>query len=177
MLVSDRLVLVPATPALVRADRAGNAALEVSLRCRVPADWPPELYDAAALKWTLDRLTAADCPSGDWYLHYFATRADDDTPRELVGAGGYAGAPDAQGVVEIGYSVVPSQRRRGYASDATRTLVRHAFDDPRVTMVVAQTLPDSRPSIGVLESCGFTFAGEGSEPGVVRYERSRPAAG
>jgi RimJ/RimL family protein N-acetyltransferase len=37
--------------------------------------------------------------------------------------------------------------------------------------VILETLPDLTPSIGVLEKCGFRFIGEGSESGVVRYER------
>jgi RimJ/RimL family protein N-acetyltransferase len=41
------------------------------------------------------------------------------------------------------------------------------------TAPIAQTLPELAPSIGVLEKCGFRFAGEGGEPGVIRYERGR----
>lgn len=39
----------------------------------------------------------------------------------------------------------------------------------------AETLPALAPSIGVLEKLGFVFAGEGSEPGVIRYALERTA--
>jgi len=57
--------------------------------------------------------------------------------------------------------------------------LRFAFDDPRVVMVVAHTLPSLAPSIGVLERVGFRFAAAGHDPQapagaeVVRYELSR----
>jgi len=41
--------------------------------------------------------------------------------------------------------------------------------------VIAETLPELTPSIGVLRKCGFELIGEGSEPGVIRFERTRAA--
>jgi RimJ/RimL family protein N-acetyltransferase len=35
------------------------------------------------------------------------------------------------------------------------------------------TLPELVGSIGVLRKCGFRHIGEGSEPGVIRYELTR----
>ena len=48
-------------------------------------------------------------------------------------------------------------------------LIAHAFAHPEVARVIAETLPDLFPSIGVLRKIGFSYVGEGSEPGVVRY--------
>jgi RimJ/RimL family protein N-acetyltransferase len=39
--------------------------------------------------------------------------------------------------------------------------------------VTAETLPELTPSIGVLLKCGFRLEGEGSEPGVIRYQLTR----
>ena len=55
-----------------------------------------------------------------------------------------------------------------------RALLRRAFAFPEVDRVTAETLPELAPSIGVLEKAGFTLAeGEGSEPGVIRFELPR----
>ena len=81
-------------------------------------------------------------------------------------------APDANGGVEIGYSIVPERRRRGYAREAVDGWLAHAFADPRVTSVVAHTLVDLEPSIAVLRSAGFVFTGPGvdpQEPSAVQY--------
>jgi RimJ/RimL family protein N-acetyltransferase len=48
-----------------------------------------------------------------------------------------------------------------------------ALDVPEVSAVIAETLPELVPSIGVLERCGFSLLGEGSTPGVLRFQLTR----
>jgi RimJ/RimL family protein N-acetyltransferase len=97
----------------------------------------------------------------------------------LVGAGGFKGAPDARGEVELGYGIVPEYQRRGYATEAVRGLSEFAFRDPRVKTVIGQTLDGLTRSIGVMEKAGFQFAGAGDDPyappgeKLVRYELRR----
>ncbi len=169
-----RLELVPATPELVRAALAGGDALGRRLAAEVPASWPPEHLDEAALRFTLARLEEGPEQAG-WWLHLVVLRGGGAAAaaRTLVGSVGYVGPPSEEGTAEVGYSIVPEHRRRGYASEAVRGLVAHAFGLPGVVRVVAHTFPSLEPSIRVLEACGFRFAGAGSEPGVVRYELSR----
>ena len=87
-------------------------------------------------------------------------------------------APPKDGRVDIGYSIVASQQRRGYASEATRRLIEMAFEDPQVDRVVAETLPGLEPSIRVMEKCGFrqcgaNVTGFSGEEGVLQYELRR----
>ena len=42
-----------------------------------------------------------------------------------------------------------------------------------MTRIIAETLLDLTPSIGVLEKTGFALVGEGSEDGVIRFQRKR----
>ena len=86
----------------------------------------------------------------------------------LIGSAGYKGQP-AEGIVEVGYGIVSDQQRRGYASEALEALLAHAFSLPRVTQVIAETLPPLVASIGVLRKAGFHLAGPGSEKGVIRF--------
>jgi hypothetical protein len=94
VIVTERLELVPATAPLVRAALAGSSNLAAGLDASVPATWPPEYLESAALDFTLARL---------------------------------AEGPE----------------------------------------------PELSPSIGVLRKCGFTPAGVGPEPGVIRFELTR----
>jgi hypothetical protein len=59
------------------------------------------------------------------------------------------------------------------APEAVRGLLARAFDVPAVHHVVAETMPELIPSIGVLRKCGFRLISEGSEPGVIRFELTR----
>lgn len=176
ILRTPRLLLIPATPESLRAELASPAALGEVLAVEVPASWPPELYDADAMRWTLDFLLAHP-DDRLWSLYYLAEpRGRDGERPHLLGLAGYKGAPDEQGVVEIGYGVVPECRRRGYASEAVRALVARAFGDGRVRTVIAHTLPELAASIGVLRATGFTLEGPGNdphEPTAIRFRLTR----
>ena len=179
MIVTQRLQLVPATPELTQAALDGPPALAAALGAGVPFSWPPEFLDPASLEFTLNRLQEGPAQAG-WWLH-FVVLTHGASGRLLIGSAGYKGPPDPEGQVEIGYGIVRDQQRRGYASEAAHGLVAHAFDDPRVHTVIAETLPELTGSIGVLAKCGFRLIGEGSEPGVIRFELTRagyvPGAG
>jgi len=99
-----------------------------------------------------------------------------DRPR-LCGGGGFIGAPDASGAVEIGYSIVPERQRRGYARETVEAWVAWALAHGDVARVIAHTLPDLTPSIRLLESSGFTYVGPHAAAGeadAIQYERLRP---
>jgi len=76
-------------------------------------------------------------------------------------------------VIEIGYSILAAHRQRGFATEAVATLVEHAFLDPRVTSIAAETFPDLPASIGVLERNHFTLCTAPGRGGALRYERRR----
>lgn len=161
---SARLFLVPATPALTEADLAGATALADALGVPVPPEWPPELYSRPALQAVLQQL--ADRAEHGWSTWYLVGRGPGEG---LVGICGFKGRPDAEGAVEISYSICESFRNDGYATEAVDRLVAWAFTHDRVTQVTAETFPHLRQSIRVLEKNGFRPEGRGSEYGVVKY--------
>ena len=167
-----RLVLLQATPDTLRAELVSRQALGEGLGAEVPDSWPPELYDADAIRWTLNWLTEHP-ENANWSLYYIAEAPDEESARpRLIGVAGYKGPPDEHGVVEVGYGIVPERRRRGFASEAVRALVARAFGDGRVRTVIAHTLPELVASIGVLRATGFSFDGPGNdphEPTAIRY--------
>ena len=97
----------------------------------------------------------------------------------VIGSGSFKGPPDAKGVVEIAYGIVPSQQGRGYATEAARALVAYAFGDARVRIVRAHTLPRNEASGRVLTKCGFTRIAQVDDPDdgpVWRWELARASA-
>lgn len=164
-----RLELIGCSPETLRAEGDDLARFAELLDARVPASWPPELYDDDARQWTL-RAVEAQPENEGWWMYYVVAGEDGD--RELIGLVGYKGPP-AEGTVEVGYGILPEHQRRGYATEATRVLIGRAFGHDGVRRVIAETLPHLQPSIGVMEKCGFTFEGPGSEEGVIRYTLPR----
>lgn len=152
-----------------------NEALGASLGASVPGTWPPEFLDAASLEFVLRRMVEGESLSA-WWL-YFVVLPEAHDGRTLIGSVGYKGPPSDDGMVEVGYGIVRDRHRQGYASEAASGLVARAFASPDVTRVTAETYPELVGSIGVLRRCGFRFIGEGSEPGVIRYEITRAEYG
>jgi RimJ/RimL family protein N-acetyltransferase len=106
------------------------------------------------------RLRAA--PEPDPWTHGFSIlhRASGET----VGSCGYKGLPDSNGVVEIAYGVDAAYQGHGYATEAARALVAHAFEQDGVRLVIAHTLPEPNASGRVLTKCGFKWRGGVVDP-------------
>jgi len=173
LMETERLELIPATTEFCDAETRGRAALEACLGARVPASWPPAVFepdDVARIRTQLE----ADPTIGSWTLHYVLARPGPAAEgRSLVGVAGYTGPPTAEGRVEIGYAIASEHQRRGYATEAVDALVTAAFRDPRVVEVSATTYPTLEPSIGVLTKNGFVRAGSEAADGTIRYMRRR----
>jgi [ribosomal protein S5]-alanine N-acetyltransferase len=104
-IATSRLNLVPATLALLNAELESLSALALHLRASVPDEWPPGEYDRSAIEYFRSRLAENPDEVG-WYGWYALLRLGAVEPSQLVGAGGFFGPPNAEGLLEIGYSVV-----------------------------------------------------------------------
>ena len=88
--------------------------------------------------------------------------------------------PDDPAVAELGYRLVRRFWRQGLATEASRELLRHAFDTVGLRRVIAQTMAVNAGSRAVLEAVGMrhvrTFFPDwddplpGAEQGEVEYE-------
>ena len=77
-----------------------------------------------------------------------------------VGRAGFHGAPDDRGMVEIGYAIDPSHRRRGHAKAAVTILLELAAKQPGVKVVRATIQPSNVASTNLILSFGFEKVGE-----------------
>lgn len=116
----------------------------------IPSAWPQDdLLDVLPMQAA---ARPEDEQFGIWLIIERATNA-------IVGDIGFLGPPD-HGIVELGFSILPDQRRRGFATDATRALVAWAFREPGVLGVIARSDIDNVTSMRVLEAVGFTRMGD-----------------
>lgn len=108
-----------------------------------------------------------------WYGWYAINIEPASGKRSLVGSGGYFGPPDRNGIVEIGYSVLPEWQRRGYATEIVKALVDRAFCFEQTSLIIAHTSPDNQASKKVLVAGGFNEIGMEEEAGGLRFELAR----
>jgi RimJ/RimL family protein N-acetyltransferase len=156
LIETPHLRLVPCEMAHVEAVMRDPTELGQLLGVRVHKDWPvfPETigYVHESLK--------VDAASHKWGFHLFVHRED----KILIGEGGFKGKPDEEGMVEIGYAIVPEYRERGLAFEAARGLADFAFLHSEVKVVQAHTLKDGTASIRILEKLGMKFSGTAQDP-------------
>ena len=96
---------------------------------------------------------------------------------QVIGSAGFKGAPDADGMVEVAYGIVPDFEGRGHATEAAQALVAHAVGSGLVRRVWAHTLPTANASTRVLAKCGFQRLDDVVDPDdgpVWRWERGVP---
>lgn len=164
-LSTNRLELVAATLDHVCAELESADRLASLLGARVEPGWPPGEYDRDAQLFFRDRLKEGGASATGWYCWYVLRHGTPAQAPVLVGACGYFGPPREEGIVEIGFSVLPAWQNRGYATDSARLLVRNAFADRRVREIIAHTTPMNVASCKVLEKCGFKYVCREAESG------------
>lgn len=152
VMMTERLRLVPLTDAHRRAFQQSRQAFAALLRVGLPEGWPefPEAFGPD--------LPLAPAP---WCPYLFVLRAEP----KLIGNGGYFGAPDADGVVEIGYEIGPEHQGRGFATEAAAAMVAAAFG-AGASAVIAHSLAETNPSNAVMQKLGMRFDGELEQEGM-----------
>ena len=144
---------VPFMEALARKDLAAASA---EIGAIVPAWVADELENF--LKYRLGQLRL-DPSIRVWLGRAMVLTADDGT-RRVVGSIGFHGPPDEQGRLEVGYSVDPPYRRRGYASESVKALFDWAHREHGIKRFIASISPDNEPSLSLTAAYGFHKVGE-----------------
>jgi RimJ/RimL family protein N-acetyltransferase len=61
--------------------------------------------------------------------------------------------------IEVGYFIIQTNTRKGFATEAARAIVRFTFEHLGVIRVELQCKADNEASIRVVEHCGFVSEG------------------
>jgi RimJ/RimL family protein N-acetyltransferase len=79
---------------------------------------------------------------------------------QAVGRAGFHAAPDAAGLVEVGYAIDPAHRRQGYARAALEALLARARADGSIRTFRATVSPDNHASRALVDQYGLVEVGE-----------------
>ena len=148
-LFTPRLELIAGTVELARVEMSDLVAFAALLDVPKPEIWPPPLNDEHSQRHFLSSMETAKPDDAGWNLWFCVRRQ----PRALLGKIGFKGVP-ADGLVEIGYSLLEAHQQRGYCTEAARALIVWAFQSRRVNKFTALTLPGLLPSIASWRNVG-----------------------
>ena len=161
-IVTTRLVLRPITAGEVSAVLSGQR------RSDWAGDFPAEGDQVIA--GLLARTGLPSDADARRFGHRLVVERDTGT---VVGGAGFFGPPQ-DGEVEIGYGIVPSRQRRGYATEAVRAMVADIFQLDNVQIVTAHVDLDNLASIRVLEKSGLALCSQNQEQATYHIRRSPP---
>jgi ribosomal-protein-alanine N-acetyltransferase len=157
---TDRLILTPMSLALLDACLAGEIEEAGRLLGTAPAaEW------LAERTWMERRRSQLQDEPGlePWLLRAVIQREQN----LMVGHVGFHTAPGpayllgyAPGGVEIGYSIHPEYRSRGYATEALSGMITWARDRHKIHRFVLSIRPDNEPSQRMARRAGFVRVGE-----------------
>jgi RimJ/RimL family protein N-acetyltransferase len=160
-ITSARLELVSMSPAFLEAlldGRREDAGAHIGVD--LPPEWPDE-HDRGFLALRLGQMRR-DPAVQEWLVRAVALR---NPARAMIGHAGFHGPPGvnerrrADGV-ELGYTIFPEYRRRGYATETVTALMAWAERAHGVRYFVASVSPDNAPSLAVVRKLGFEHVGE-----------------
>jgi RimJ/RimL family protein N-acetyltransferase len=134
---------------MVDAFFQGRRSLGALIGAKVPEEWPA---DPVIMEILRKQLQSSGAFAWNNYIYIYKS---DPT---AIGDGGFKG-PVAGGTVEIGYSVIPSFRRKGLATEAASALLGLGFTDNRLKTVTAETSTANPESAAVLQKIGMSYRG------------------
>ena len=91
-----------------------------------------------------------------WFVRWIVLR----TTGAIIGSISFHGAPDGQGMIEIGLGIQESFRSQGFAREALLGMWQWALEDSEVKVLRYTVGVENAPSIRVIESFGFHYQGQ-----------------
>ena len=165
-ILTPRLALIAITPAMVLAEKNSDPRFAELVGCAVPHEWPPENWEPHVFDWLLDHFERDPATVG--WTRFVALRQADGS-RTLVGTVGGIVTEAAPHEVEVGWGMLPQFEGRGLITEAAQAFIDRIRATGRFSSVIAHTFPWLGGSIRVMEKCGMSYDGPGSEAGTVRY--------
>ena len=145
---TERLQIITFTVEMMEAFLKGNNEIEIITPYRVAAEYPLEVYKQF-FEYKIDRFQKFPFEN-EW--EGIIIHKEDNM---IMGDMGFKGGPNEEGIIDIGYSIVPSYQGKGYATEMGKAMVDWGLSQPNVKKVVATCNPDNIASIRVLEKIGF----------------------
>lgn len=126
----------------------GNEQFEKMIPYQIAPEWPLDEYKLLFL-YKIERFRKFP------YENEWEGIIIDKMDNCLIGDMGFKGGPNEKGIIDIGYSIVPSYRGKGFATEMGKAMVEWGLTQPNVKKVVATCKLDNHASIRVLEKIGM----------------------
>lgn len=145
---TNKLLIITLTTEVMEAALLGRDKLEMAMPYHVSPEWPMDVYKQF-FPYKIQQFKEAP-HENEWEGVVILKEQ-----QLIIGDIGFKGGPNENGVIDLGYSIVPSQRGKGYATEMAIAMINWGSAQLGVEQVVATSDPDNFSSKRVLEKTGF----------------------
>jgi RimJ/RimL family protein N-acetyltransferase len=111
--------------------------------------------NSGPLSWRVPQVKT-DPTCNKWFVRFIVLKET----KEVIGSTSFHGAPDENGMIEIGLGIEEAFHNQGYAREALVALWQWACGFSEVKRLRYTVSPDNLPSIAVINYFGFDYIGE-----------------
>lgn len=91
-----------------------------------------------------------------WFVRWAVLRST----QEVIGSASFHGAPDENGMIEIGLGVEDAYQRQGFGKEILQGMWGWVVTEPGVKILRYTVSPTNSASIALVNSFGFNYVGE-----------------
>ena len=113
------------------------------------------IENSGPLAWRVPQVKV-DPSLNKWFVRFIVLQES----REIIGSTSFHGAPDGEGMIEIGLGIEPAFQGKGYAKESLQAMWRWAVSFPEVRTLRYTVSPDNLPSVAVIKYFGFDHKGQ-----------------
>ena len=111
--------------------------------------------ESGPLAWRVPQVKE-DPTLNKWFVRWIVLKES----REIIGSTSFHGAPDSDGMIEVGLGIQEKFRNQGFAREALRGYWLWALQHPEVKILRYTVSPENLPSIRVVQSFAFEYKGQ-----------------
>ena len=147
---TERLKIVTFKVEMMEALLKGNIELEKIIPYKVASEYPLDVYKQF-FTYKIERFRKF--PNENEWEGIIIHKIDN----KIMGDMGFKGGPNEEGIIDLGYSIVPSYQGKGYATEMGKAMADWGLSQLNAKQVIATCNPDNFASIRVLEKIGFNI--------------------
>ena len=147
-LETENLILYPLTELLI------TKILDNKVTDFFTEEWLSE-DNRTLLNWMKDELYQFLPPKIGFTSWIFIEKST----KQVIGDGGYKGNPNSYGEIEIGYEIIESKRKKGYATEVCKALLSYGKQHLGFEKAGAFTVSENVASVRLLTKLGFLYQG------------------
>ena len=149
IILTNRLILIPFTIKICNDILNNNFETIERLGLKRGKNWP-DSDTLETLPKIISNLSKVFLPTGfeSWMIIKKETN-------EIIGDIGFKGLNKINNNCDLGYGIIESERRKGYAEEAAKSLINWVLNNDSSITITASTLIDNENSIKLLQKLNF----------------------